>query len=62
MSVEFLDIVLLVEDCGHVGLRLGVLLLALHTARVVPKVSLASQIEGEVDYSLLTVQILLLQS
>lgn len=61
MSVELLDIVLLVQDRRHVGFRLGVLRLTPHTASVVPKVPLASQIEGEVDDSLLTVQIFLLK-
>ena len=60
MSVEFLNVILLVEDRGHVGLCLGVLLLAPHTAGVVTEVPLAPEVEGEVDDALLAVQILLL--
>ena len=61
MSVEFLNVILLVEDRGHVGPRLGVLLVAPDTAGVVTEVPLASEVEGEVNDSLLTVQILLLK-
>ena len=61
MSVEFLNVILLVEDRGHVGLCLGVLLFAPHTAGVVSEVPLAPQVEGEVDDSLLAVQVLLLK-
>ena len=61
MSVEFLYVILLIEDRGHVGLHLGVvLLLAPHTAGVVTEVPLAPEVEGEVDNALLAVQILLL--
>ena len=60
MSVEFLNVILLVEDGGHVGPCLGVLLLAPHAAGVVPEVPLAAEVEGEVNDALLTVQILLL--
>ena len=61
MSVEFLNVILLVEDRGHVGLGLCVLLLAPHTAGVVPEVPLAPEVEREVNDSLLTVQVLLLK-
>ena len=60
MSVEFLNVILLVEYRGHVGLRLGVLLLTPHTAGVLSEVPLAPEVEGEVDDALLAVQILLL--
>ena len=61
MSVEFLNVILLVEDRGHVGLRLGVFLLTPHTAGVLSEVPLAPEVEGEVDNSLLAVQVLLLK-
>ena len=61
MSVEFLNVILLVEDRGHVGLCLGVLLLTPHAAGVLSEVPLAPEVEGEVDNSLLAVQVLLLK-
>ena len=61
MSVEFLNVILLVENRGHVGLCLGVLLLTPHTAGVVFEVPLAPEVKGEVNDSLLTVQVLLLK-
>ena len=60
MSVEFLNVILLVKDRGHVGPRLCVLLVASHTTGVVTEVPLAPEVEGEVNDSLLAVQILLL--
>ena len=55
MSVEFLNVILLVKDRGHVGPRLGVLLVAPHTAGVVTEVPLTPEVEGEVNDSLLAV-------
>ena len=60
MSVQFLYVILLVKDCGHVGLCLGVLLLAPDAAAIVPEVSFTSEVKGKVYDALLTIKILLL--
>ena len=60
MSIQFLDVILLVKDCGHVGLCLSVLLLAPDAAAIVPAVSFTSEVKWKVYDPLLTIKILLL--
>ena len=67
MSVEFLNVILLVEDSGHVGVGAGHtgggdsggLLVPAH-ADGVAGLPLGAQVQREVDHALLAVQVLLL--
>ena len=64
MSVELLDVVLLVEDGAHAVVALldgGVLVLVAPLVVVPRDVALAPQVEGEVDHALLGVQVFLLK-
>ena len=60
MPVQLFYIVLLVEHCGHVGLRLP-LLVAPEAGSVLDHLPLGSEVQGEVYHPLLTVKVFLLK-